>query len=642
MKLQVAPYNNGATTWTEAEETAIISYKITHRLGSPAEAEIILSDPTGVIARKYNVDANDVFVGPGKITIEDPTATDIFFGRIMRAEANTDARTVTLYCQDWLSQLDEEQITYDMREDLDGSGLRESTLLPDYDDTDGNGIIPAFFAGVLTYVYDHHGLGWAHDQFANMYFVLSDRMAGNITVKTGPYACAATSTGPPMAVETFTNDVGDLWTEDTDHYNATDFSAFYVDMNFRVWCPDSSTWYQSTRDNTCKVTMTYKGSTAGGTLQLWNGGTFDTLGLVPGTGNTITKTTFGIPNNLLATMFDANGEVIIRYNESTAGGGGVLIYFIEVECGFVTIGYSGATAITLVDNGNRLAVAVRFDTDAYKVWSCLPYSITRPIYKHIASDETPGTLITAGDTMETLTCAATIEHTSGTSTRQYKDQTRLQILQDLARQDKAEFFIPLGTTTVTYKSTWNDGAPTALTDTDVNSWKSTFDYGKLANEFNIYGMRIGDRQLYSNVTDATSILKYKATRSRTERGSGLVSEHDTLAYGTALVAQYKDVQQILTTTIRGNTAKVAHPKTLVLGDEVSITSTYLGLAAAKYIIQNWSYDSTADMTTLLLHPRVSQVGLQPEEFGSMDQALQTSRKGDTDKFIAAPESNTIA
>ena len=94
MKLQVAPYNNGATTWTEAEETAIISYKITHRLGSPAEAEIILSDPTGVIARKYNVDANDVFVGPGKITIEDPTATDIFFGRIMRAEANTDARTV--------------------------------------------------------------------------------------------------------------------------------------------------------------------------------------------------------------------------------------------------------------------------------------------------------------------------------------------------------------------------------------------------------------------------------------------------------------------------------------------------------------------------------------------------------------------
>ena len=136
MKLQVQSYNNGGAAYNaETEETKIISYKITHRLGSPAEAEIKISDATGTMAQKYNDDANDVYLGVGKVTIEDPDATDIFYGRIIRATADTDARTLTLYCEDWLSQLNEEQITYDMREDLDGAGLRQSVAHADPDAT---------------------------------------------------------------------------------------------------------------------------------------------------------------------------------------------------------------------------------------------------------------------------------------------------------------------------------------------------------------------------------------------------------------------------------------------------------------------------------------------------------------------------
>ena len=68
MKLQVQSYNNGGAAYNaEAEETKIISYKITHRFTDPAEAEVVLSDPTGTMARKYNDEANDVYLGVGKV-----------------------------------------------------------------------------------------------------------------------------------------------------------------------------------------------------------------------------------------------------------------------------------------------------------------------------------------------------------------------------------------------------------------------------------------------------------------------------------------------------------------------------------------------------------------------------------------------
>jgi len=131
MKLMVAPYNNGASTWSEAEETAFRSYSIDHQFNKPARANIILADPTGAILRKYNTDANDVYIGVGKITIEDPTGVDdVFYGRILRAVGDSSARTVTLECEDIMGQLADEEITYDMREKLKGD-LRQSTAYAD-------------------------------------------------------------------------------------------------------------------------------------------------------------------------------------------------------------------------------------------------------------------------------------------------------------------------------------------------------------------------------------------------------------------------------------------------------------------------------------------------------------------------------
>ncbi|MHA2265830.1 MAG: hypothetical protein ACXAEN_25850 [Candidatus Thorarchaeota archaeon] len=118
MRLYVSSYNNGAGEYNAAaEETSIASYKIEHRLNEPAVCEMILSDPAGTLFQKYNVDANDVYVGPGYINLEDPTGTSIFKGRLILAEGNTDNRTLVLTAHDWLDQLDDELLTYDMRQE---------------------------------------------------------------------------------------------------------------------------------------------------------------------------------------------------------------------------------------------------------------------------------------------------------------------------------------------------------------------------------------------------------------------------------------------------------------------------------------------------------------------------------------------
>ena len=226
MKLMVASWNNGGADWNaEAEETALQSYQIVHSFNSPAECTIVLRDPTGAKLQKYNTDANDVYLGTGKITLEDPTATDIFYGRIIKATANTQDKTCILLCRDWLDQLDEERITYDMREDLDGSGLRESTVQPDEYDTDGNGIGPAYNNAGTKYVYDGSAI-LTVDAHNSQYLMLNAGMAGAHSWRTGPYTETVTPSAAPMLVDLFVgvnpDDINDLWHQDEDYHSLSD------------------------------------------------------------------------------------------------------------------------------------------------------------------------------------------------------------------------------------------------------------------------------------------------------------------------------------------------------------------------------------------------------------------------------------
>ena len=195
-----------------------------------------------------------------------------------------------------------------------------------------------------------------------------------------------------------------------------------------------------------------------------------------------------------------------------------------------------------------------------------------------------------------------VESTTGLSSRHYTERTTLEILQDLASMDAAVFWLPLATTQVTWKSTFNNGAPTAITDASVLYWKDgEYDFDPVVNEWHVYGMRIGTSQVYGETTDATSVTKYGLTRSRSLSNTGVMSDHDAKAQATAMVTRDKDTQLFLNCTIGGLSA-------LRLGDEVAITSSLLDLTAANYVVTGWTYDSKMYRTSLRLHPRVSQAG----------------------------------
>jgi hypothetical protein len=137
-----------------------------------------------------------------------------------------------------LDQLDEEQVTYDMREKLSGN-VRQSVIASDYDDTDGNGIGPANNVAGTFYVYDQ-AIGLTANAHNGQKMFLTAGQAGNIKVKTGPYADVVTPSAAPMLVDVYTNDIGDLWTEDDDKHIVSDGADFTVDYKFKTWVTDSS------------------------------------------------------------------------------------------------------------------------------------------------------------------------------------------------------------------------------------------------------------------------------------------------------------------------------------------------------------------------------------------------------------------
>ena len=265
----------------------------------------------------------------------------------------------------------------------------------------------------------------------------------------------------------------------------------------------------------------------------------------------------------------------------------------------------------------------------------MPYCVAKEIYLHIESATGP---VLGGDTLVTLTCgAANVENTTGISTRQYKDMTRLRILQDLAIQDKASFWMALGGVTVTYLKTF--GASTAtLTDSTVDNWNSLFDYTTMTNDLLVYGARIGDYEIYQNVQNAASILRYKATRSQVHKNTGLVSDADALAIGTVLAARDSDVLQMIGCTLSG------FDTTHRLGTIVAITSSYLWATETKdYIVTRWAYDSKVHKSYLTLHPKVS-IGLSPimttDVKGQLIESNAKEAKDDT--YIPAPATNEVA
>ena len=597
---------------------------------------------------------NRIWIGPGKITIEDPDGTDMFFGRIMKVTGDYISKTVILECVDWLSQLDEKQITYDMREDLDSDddtgqqGLRESGL---HADADNATIIDVAYndGGGNFYVYDDDR-SWNADEFNNKYLVLSGKMAGRKKWTFYPYDSTATDE------DVYTDDVELVWIDDDREDVGLANNDWTLDYHFRVYLGHNtpSDFYVHDSITGARVKVVHQVDEVPSTnhchLQIYENDTPAWVELEHIEEQDVYhRNAYEVNVDWLPHIVDNTGIVNVRNDlDRAAGNVTIRTRYLVLELDVETTGYSSAISITdtLDLNGhggkvNCLKIGTDMTAAATRVWEGLKYSIAKPIYLHIESATGP---ILGGDGIVTLTCgAANVENTSGISTRQYKEKTRLFVSKDLAMQDKAVFWITLGGTTVTYKQTF--GADTQqLTDGDILSWQSLHDYNQLTNEYHVYGARIGDYEIYQSQQNAASVAKYNATRTKTLRDAGLVSDADAKERATTLAARDADLSQMISCSIAGNTATAGHATTIKLGEIVEITSSYLWPTAAKdYIVTRFSYDSAQHKTFLTLHPKVS-IGLQ--EIDSPHSAGRKMKEGlktfESDKYIADPITHEVA
>ena len=654
MKLMVASYNNGAVDWNaEAEETKIRSYSIDHQLNKPAKCMIKLYDPDGTILQKYNADANDVYLGVGKLTLEDPTGTDLFYGRIMKATGNFGDRSVTLECEDWLSQLDEEITTYDMREKLGTTDLRQSTGRSDSTNLTvaedaGGGIYNFYDDGEYN---DAGGMAFANDAYNGWKMFFTTEMAGTRTWKTYAYK-GVDAGGPP----TYADDWYETWTNDdlTDRvFDNADWTLVYT-FAAELGHNTPSDFYVHDSISSASVHIKYRVLVTGAGnhvhMSIYDNNAaayVDLHHMEETTDDVAHEDTLTISKDILPFIVDANGEINIEFDGDRLGGScDLIIWYCWIEITTETTGYTGGVTINDTMNPNKLVTATNLATAATQVWEGIPYCIAKPIYLHLDTAESVGLSLfsdeggdksgTGPDPVIALTAAATVEHTTGYSTRQYKDMTRFAMVRDLAAQDKASFWVTLGGVTVTYKKTF--GADTAqITDSDVESWQSLHDYSSLVNSMNVYGARIGDYEINQQAENAANITKFLATRSKVLKNSGLVSDASAFEVATNLAARDSEILQMVTCSIRGLDS------TYRLGTITEITSSYLWPTAAKdYIVTRWSYDSDSDMSQLQLQPKKS-TGLQEvlTDATKADHVVKGIGQAEVDKTIPDPVTHEV-
>lgn len=742
-----------------ATESEFLTYSVdAHEFDKPARVTVILKDEDGSTMQKYGVKTNQVYAGPGRVYIEDPDATPIFDGRIVKAIPNMAGNRLILICADWMSQLGEERLDYDMREPLDNASLRQSELKSDIRLTGVANSRPTYTVGGSYWMYDLDMLdAWIQNQWNGYFVSFSNSIAGDITVTTGPY-----DADPFVPVASSSGGHSDCWEEDGSYFEVVGdgVNNVILDFDFRVFVTEGSLFSSGPRSATVEITISLNGSAA--TLQIYDydavGGV--TIGSMPDNGDsTYRKYTFSVPEHILPDIVSSGGlsrifltgmdstvtvrvdKLLLNVSPTTIGtslameildtvdvdydvlgcvydfGGGEvdettdandsgtndlpllddpisqgdLIYFgFDAPCddfdltvgtagdwtGTITWQYStgGDTWETLADisdgtnafrnagrntigwtrptdwvtdsvgaitaywvraivitalpatvtsplgtqafmpHSNKLLVDTDLSITGLGLWEGAEYCIIQPIFKHIDTAE-GGTLITGGSPIMPLTAAANVEHTTGLSTRHHTERTRLEILQDNTKKDQASCWIPLGTVDLTYKKTFNAGAPTAITDADVLFWSGGgYDYSLMRNEFHQYGARIGDSQLVVHSEDIVpdpgvdSKTKFGIARTQVETNSGILTSYDTVSIAIANVERNEDVHLFLDAVIAGLS-------TLRLGAEVSITSTYLDLTAEKYVVVHFSFDLATWRTKIRLHPRGSTGFVNRSIFG---------------------------
>jgi len=627
MRLKTAYWTTAAMS-TPALEHRFIDASIIHNFNDCAKVQIRLADGDGSMLQKYDSDAvgDAIYVGSGQALLYALDGTCRFNGRILAAERT--GKILTLTCEDWMNQLKDERIHYDFREDIDGAGLRESTIQSDYDAAT---CVPVDTAGANYYIYDDAMSGtWGNDDWNGYYVVIPKYESGDITVSTGPSAFgqsnAAWDTSAP------TTETKHLWVDDANKAtwadNDGEFNFIYVTFQLNV---TEGSLYNSIDEMRIQFTASLQDSTVDAPFGILDNddmtkypfGTLTNLAAA----EDIRRYSITVPSSQIATCLETDGTVIFYFlitsDDPTVTNFKLYYYLLEVDVNVDA--YTSAITITdTVGSPARLTTTTDVDVTGLGFWNGYPYSICREIYYRINA------IITAGDPLVTLT--SSVESTAGISTYHASDKTRFEILKFVAPLDKAVFWIPLGTKEVNWKIT-TDAAATTLTDPEVLRWyKTRYDIGPMKNQAIVYGARVGDVEVTQTVDAATSQLDYDVIRTEVVRNAGIMSDYEATAYGTTLTAQLAKVPLQLS-------AELAGFSSIRLGDWIEVTSNLLGITAGNYTVDRWEYSN--DTTKIRLQPRGTDGYIQFREFKEEFQD-QRSKITDTQmaQYLAPPTKQT--
>lgn len=343
---------------------------------------LVLGDSSGSIMQKYNVDSNDVYIGPGRVKLEAPTYTTLFEGRILRARHDTQRRLVYLYCEDWLSQFNDRRDNYDMREDLDGAGLRESTLAAD--PTNGTGL-PAETQGGNYYVTDVN-MSWAADLWNGKYLLLGPGHAGNITITVGPSEVSFTGDALPV---TETNDFDECWEDDGTCHEIKDNANFNVRYTFPILATEGSLNISGPSRAVMHITYNLEEDAGGdATFYFYNTGIpgYNYWDVLPATGGEFVRKSYTVPSNKLAHLITAaDGHADVQITIGSAGANSEIdVDYCVMEMDVVQNGYSTPISITdTIAASHTLQVGTDVSIDGLGLFQGCPYCIVDKINTHI-------------------------------------------------------------------------------------------------------------------------------------------------------------------------------------------------------------------------------------------------------------------
>ena len=480
------------------------------------------------------------------------------------------------------------------------------------------------------------------DEWNGKYLMFPAESSGTQVITTGPYA---------RTMLNGTEDAGDhtdVWLDDANFHDthAAAGGAILIQYDCHINAELGSLYVSGPSAGYIDLTCICYNDTQPASLTVYIRNAAETLRLIhtqvidTTTTNKITMR-ITIPKSYLTGFIDTLGEATILVG--TTGIAATNVYLDVYQCLLsLTYAMSGtSTSYPIVDTTtNTIFTDVDLTITGVGAWECMKYCVAKEIYLHLEANTGPilapnPTL--GGSGVIDLTCAVgNVENTTGVSTRQYKNRTRLQILQDLATQDGAVFFIALGGSTVTYQKTF--GADTAtLTDSVVDNWQSLFDYSTMSNDALVYGARLGTYEVFQQSQHAASIAKYRATKSTVITSTGITSDIDAKAIADNLVAKDNDILQMVQCTISG------FDTTHRLSTVVEITSSYLWSTAAKdYVVVRWAYDSKAHKSYLTLHP-VSSIGFMPILTADVESTniKRSTAKAEVDKYVPLPVSNEV-